>query len=113
MNRDWDQKGYGLTWAVTPASDEWAVDIQRRSGSWNGCRGPLPWDVGLRERQGVRLPKTLVKEDKLSKPQAMMKRKTGASEWGACQHQPALLGWRRLWKLGRGSCGVIPEVFST
>lgn len=49
----------------------------------------------VRDRQwGVRLPKTLVKEDKLSKPQAMMKRKTGALEWGACQHQPALLGWR-------------------
>lgn len=37
----------------------------------------------VRDRQwGVRLPKTLVKEDKLSKPQAMMKRKTGALEWG-------------------------------
>lgn len=49
----------------------------------------------VRDRQwGVRLPKTLVKEDKLSKPQAMMKRKTGALEWGCIQHQPALLGWR-------------------
>lgn len=53
MNRDWDQEGYGFTWAVTPASDEWAVYIQRCSGSWNGCWGPLPWDVGLRERQAV------------------------------------------------------------
>lgn len=53
MNRDRDQEGYGLTWAVTPASDEWAVDIQRRSGSWNGNWGPLPRVVGLRERQAV------------------------------------------------------------
>lgn len=78
----------------------------------------------VRDRQwGVRLPKTLVKEDKLSKPQAMMKRKTGAFEWGLhvsiSQHSwvgAQLLGdgegWLRVWKLGRGSCGVILEVFS-
>lgn len=97
MNRDWNQEGYGFTWAVTPASDEWAVYIQRRSGSWNGYWGGpcLGMWAYVRDRQwGVRLPKTLVKEDKLSKPQAMMKRKTGALEWGCIQHQPALLGWR-------------------
>jgi hypothetical protein len=47
----------------------------------------------VRDRQwGVRLPKTLVKEDKLSKPQAMMKRKTGALEWGCTSASASTLG---------------------
>lgn len=82
-----------------------AVDLGTAAGG--PCLGMWAY---VRDRQwGVRLPKTLVKEDKLSKPQAMMKRKTGALEWGACQRQPALLGWRTA----PGRWGGLAETLET
>lgn len=65
-----------------------AVDLGTAAG------GPrLGMWAYVRDRQwGVRLPKTLVKEDKLSKPQAMMKRKTGALEWGCIPASASTLG---------------------